>query len=227
MSVRLSLCALVLAAPFALAADPPKPVEVKLGISFNPLPAKKAAELGLDRSVGLVVTGVEPNSLAGKAGVKPDDILTDLGGKPVPNDGGPLRKLLQDLPKDLPLTLTAFRDGVKTELTVGPLDPAARVGKLVNEPRRENKLENTPASLGTTNFNVMTAQANQDGFRVFASGEGVSYEVRGRFRGGKKIPTAIKITDDGLVVADVVSLDKVPEGHREAVDYLLGAVNKN
>ena len=231
MSLRLGVLAAFAFTVVAFAADPPKaeptkPADVRLGIAADPLPAKKAADLGVGKNTGLVVTGVDANSLAAKSGVKKDDVLVELGGKPVPADLAALRKLLQELPKGDPLTLVAYRDGAKTELSVGPLDPAARVGKLDNQAKPENKLENTPASQGTTSFNVMTAQADQDGFRVFASGEGLSYEVRGRFRGGKKIPTAIKITDDGKVVAEVASLDKVPEGHRKAVDYLLGAVNK-
>jgi membrane-associated protease RseP (regulator of RpoE activity) len=218
---------LLAVASVAFAADAPKAVEIRLGVSADPLPAKKAADLGLAKNVGLVVTAVEVNTPAGKAGVKRDDILAEIGGKPVPADPAALRKLVQELPKGDQLTLVVFRDGAKTELPIGPLDPAARVGKLENEAKPQGKLENTPASQGTTNFNVMSAQADQDGFRVFASGEGLSYDVRGRFRGGKKIPTAIKITDDGKVIAEVATLDKVPEGHKTAVEFLLGAVNKN
>lgn len=233
MSLRTRACAVLLTvASVAFAAeppkaDPPKPAEIRLGVSADPLPAKKAADLGLGKNVGLVVTAVEANTPAGKAGVKKDDVLAEIGGKPVPADPAALRKLVQELPKGDPLTLVVFRDGAKAELPLGPLDPAARVGKLENEAKPQGKLENTPTSQGTTNFNVMSAQADQDGFRVFASGEGLSYDVRGRFRGGKKLPTAIKITDDGKVVAEVATLDKVPEGHRKAVEYLLGAVNKN
>ncbi|MCU0705602.1 MAG: PDZ domain-containing protein [Fimbriiglobus sp.] len=230
LRVRLGSLALFAVGALGLAADPPKPdakpAEVKLGVSADPLPAKKAADLGLAKNTGLVVTAVDADALAGKAGVKKGDVLAEIGGKPVPNDLAALRKLAQELPKNERLPLVAFRDGAKTELIVGPFDPAARGGKLENEARKENKLENTPASYGTTNFNVMTAFADQDGFRVFASGEGLTYEIKGRFRAGQKLPTAIKITDDGKVVAEVASLDKVPEGHKKAVEFLLGAVNK-
>jgi hypothetical protein len=232
MVARLSVCTLaVCVCSLALAADPPKPepaklVEVKLGISADPLPAKKAADLGLAKNTGLVVTAVDADAHAGKAGVKMGDVLAEIGGKPVPADLAALRKLAQELPKNEPLPLIAYRDGAKTELLVGPFDPAARVGRLENAPKKENKLENIPTSQGTTNFNVMTATADQDGFRVFASGEGLSYDIKGRFRNGQKLPTAIKISDDGKVVAEVAALDKVPDGHKKAVEYLLGAVNK-
>jgi membrane-associated protease RseP (regulator of RpoE activity) len=228
--VCFTLCSLAPAAD-PLKADQVKPAEVKpadirFGTSSDPLPAKKAADLGLGKNVGLVVTTVEANGLAAKAGVKKGDILVEFGEKPVSSDPAAFRKLMRELPKNEPLTLVIYRDGVKTDLTVAPLDPIARAGRLENEMEPRNRLENKPISEGTTKFNVMYAMADQDVFQVFASGEGLSYEVSGRFREGKKLIKSIKIVDDGKVVAEVKSLDKVPEGHSKAVDYLLGTVNK-
>jgi membrane-associated protease RseP (regulator of RpoE activity) len=204
----------------------PKPqAEVRLGLTSNQLSAKRAADLGLGKNVGVVVSGVDGNTPAGKAGMKKGDILVKIGDRDVPADPDAFRKLIQDLPKGEQLTVVLYRDGARTELPIGPLVPEQRVGRLENQPLPQGRLENQSASEGTTNFNVMAASATQDGFRVFASGEGVSYDIRGRFRNGKRIPTAIKITDEGKVISDVSSLDKVPSGHKDAVNYLLGAVS--
>jgi hypothetical protein len=153
-------------------------------------------------------------------------VLAALGGRPMPNTIAGLNKLVKELPKDQPLTLVLYRDGAKSEVEVGPLDGKPRAGKLEAEQKAAGKLDAETDSQGTTNFNVLKAFADQDGFHIFASGEGLSYDIRGRFRGGKKLPTAIVIKDDGKVVADVTTLDKVPKGHRKAVDYLLGRVDK-
>lgn len=207
--------------------DKAKPAEIRLGLNADPLPAKRAADLGLGKNVGLVVSSVDANTPAAQAGMKKGDILTKIGDRDVPNDLTAFRKVVQDLPKDEPLPLVLFRDGVRTALAVGPLAPVPPAGGRLDNQQKpvQGRLDNQPASEGTTNFNVMAAAADQDGFRVFASGEGVSYDVRGRFRNGKRVPTAIKITDDGKVIADVTTLDKVPAGHKEAVSYLLGAVS--
>lgn len=246
MSPRVCSLACLALASVALAADPPnadpaKPVEVKpadakpgaarLGIAADPLPAAEAKSLGLGKDTGLVVTDVKANSPAAKAGLKKGDVLAEVGGKPVPSDPAALGEFLNGLPQAEALPAVAYRDLFKTKLTVGPLDPAPRVagkvaGKLDNPPMGRNKLDNAPASEGTTNFSAFATEYTQDGFQMFASGEGLRYDIRGRFRNGKAIPTAIKITDDGKVVAEVASLDKVPAGHRKAVDFMLGSFNK-
>lgn len=219
-------------------ADPPKAEEkkqaapvkkeddVRLGVTLDPVSKRKATDLGLAKGIGSVVTSVLPNSAATKAGVKKDDILTELGGKAVPSDPTEFRKLVLGLPKGEPVEAVVYRDGKREVLAVGPLGLPAVVGRLEAADKPKGRLENVPTSQGAGSFNVMAAQANQDRFQIFASGEGVSYSIVGRFRNGKNVPTSIKITDDGNVIADVKSLDKVPEGHVAAVNTLLGSVFK-
>jgi membrane-associated protease RseP (regulator of RpoE activity) len=219
-------------------ADPPKAEEkkpadaakkeddVRLGVTLDPVSKKKAADLGLAKGTGSVVTSVQPNSAAAKAGVKKDDILAELGGKAVSSEPTEFRKLVLGLPRNEPVEAVVYRDGKKETLSLAPLGMPNVVGRLEAADKPKGRLENVPTSQGAGSFNVMAAQANQDGFQIFASGEGVSYEIVGRFRNGKNIPTSIKIKDDGRVIADVKSLDKVPEGHVKAVNTLLGSVFK-
>jgi len=235
--IWVAACSAITSTGFAV--DPPKAEEkkpaevvkkdaddVRLGISIEQVSKKKAAELGLAKSIGSVVTEVQPKSIAAKAGMKKDDILAELGGKAVPSDPTEFRKLVLSLPKNEPIEAVVYRDGKKEALTLAPLGMPNVVGRLEAVDKPKGRLEAVPTSQGAGSFNVMTAQANQDGFQIFASGEGVSYEIAGRFRNGKNIPTSIKITDESKVVADVKSLDKVPDGHIAAVNKLLGHVWK-
>lgn len=230
-------CSTIAATGFAV--DPPKAEEkkpaeavkkdaddIRLGISIDPVSKKKAADLGLAKNVGSVVTEVQPKSIAASAGVKKNDILTELGGKVVPSDPTEFRKLVLSLPRNEPIEAVVYRDGKKETLTFSPLGMPNAVGRLEAVEKPKGRLEAVPTSQGAGSFNMMAAQATQDGFQIFASGEGVSYEIAGRFRNGKNVPTSIKITDDGKVIADVKALDKVPDGHVAAVNKLLGHVWK-
>lgn len=231
MSAPLTRILIALVAAFGVTttvgrADDPTPADdVRLGVALTPVSKQTAAELGVGKNAGGVVSAVQPNSAAATAGMKKGDVLVELGGKAVSADPAGFRKLLLGLPKGDPVEAVVFRDGVRQVLSVGPLGKPNAVGRLEAADKPNGRLEAVPTSEGAGSFNVMAAQANQDGFQIFASGEGVAYEIVGRFRNGKKIPTSIRITDDGQLIAQVKSLDKVPDGHVTAVTRLLGSVS--
>jgi serine protease Do len=56
-----------------------------LGVSVQNLTPQIAAELGLKKNIGVVVTGVEPGSAAAEARVQTGDVIQEINRKPVKN----------------------------------------------------------------------------------------------------------------------------------------------
>ncbi len=58
-------------------------VESSWGLSVQTLNKELADQLGVDRSHGVVVTGVDPASVAATAGIRPGMVITEVNRKPV------------------------------------------------------------------------------------------------------------------------------------------------
>lgn len=65
------------------AAKPLDSLQRQLGISLQQVTPEIAAELGMKRAEGLVVTNVEPNSLASEAGFQRGDVILEVDRIPV------------------------------------------------------------------------------------------------------------------------------------------------
>jgi serine protease Do len=78
----------------------------RLGVGIGPLSKDAAEAFGLTKAQGALVSNVEKDSAAEKAGVKDRDIILKFDGKPV-NESS-----------DLPRLVTAVRPGVKVPLEV-------------------------------------------------------------------------------------------------------------
>jgi serine protease Do len=90
-----------------------------IGITWNK--ADKPDLLrALGQNHGVLVSALVPNGPAQKAGIKPEDIILSLNGKPV-KDGDDLVNRVADLPIGSPATLTVDRGGKKMDfnLTIG------------------------------------------------------------------------------------------------------------
>jgi serine protease Do len=85
----------------------------KLGVTVQTLTPQLARQLRVDANLqGVVVTKVEPGSLAQRAGLGPRDIITSVGNTAVVNADGFLAALeQQDVSKGI--RLQAMRDGVR------------------------------------------------------------------------------------------------------------------
>ena len=81
-----------------------------LGIGFQPLTPEVAEELGLKEPHGVVVRSVVKDSPAGKAGLKPLDVIVAIGGKHF-EEGRELQRLVNNTPINQAIDLTVVRDG--------------------------------------------------------------------------------------------------------------------
>jgi len=87
-----------------------------LGLSVQPVTPEAASRLGLDRDSGLVVTAVEPDSVAAEAGFQPRDVITEVNGQHV-NSVSDLRSAIGKS-EGRPALVLANRNGQPLFLTL-------------------------------------------------------------------------------------------------------------
>jgi len=89
----------------------PESEEYSLGLSATPLDNESRRELDLDPDVrGMVVTAVDPNSIAFRQGIRPGNIITHVNNQPIGNDRD-LRSALKGVEVDAPLPVRLIQVG--------------------------------------------------------------------------------------------------------------------
>jgi len=90
-----------------------------IGVTMNPegLTQELAESFGLDKNVGVLVTEVEPESPAEKAGLKQGDVILKMNGKDIRTNES-LRNTVSLMAPGTKINLTIFRDGKEKEITV-------------------------------------------------------------------------------------------------------------
>ncbi|MGA0014500.1 MAG: Do family serine endopeptidase [Burkholderiaceae bacterium] len=78
----------------------------RIGVSISGLDQTTAEALGLDKSTGALVRGVEAKSPASKAGIRPGDVITRFAGKAI------------ESPSDLPRAVGRTKPGEQAEVQV-------------------------------------------------------------------------------------------------------------
>jgi serine protease Do len=87
-----------------------------IGITFLPKTSPVTMKgLGLDH--GIIVDGIKPGGPSEKAGIKPDDIILAINGRPV-KDGDDLMARVSDTPVGETIDLSVDRDGKKMDFKV-------------------------------------------------------------------------------------------------------------
>ncbi|WP_435019407.1 trypsin-like peptidase domain-containing protein [Tundrisphaera sp. TA3] len=96
-----------------------------LGINIRRVDPPTAARLG--RPDAAMIFGVVEGSPAAQAGLRPGDVILQLGGRPI-NGTGPLQTAIEVAAVGEPLALTVDRDGESREITVVPAAQPDRFG---------------------------------------------------------------------------------------------------
>ncbi|MGH2488268.1 MAG: S1C family serine protease, partial [Candidatus Limnocylindria bacterium] len=96
-----------------------------LGIAGGgrPLPPKVVKEVG--RQQGVEVVQVVPGSPAAAAGIRPEDLILDVNGKPV-KDSGDLQRIVMDNLIGRQVQVRVFRDGRILSVPVVPAELTER-----------------------------------------------------------------------------------------------------
>ena len=96
-------------------AKPSEEVENQMGISIQSVTPEIAAELGIKKAEGVVVTNVDPGGLAGEAGIQRGDVIIEVDRKPVNS----LKEFNDVLKKaDKSLLLLIYRGGSTFYVTI-------------------------------------------------------------------------------------------------------------
>jgi serine protease Do len=106
-----------------------------LGIMFQPLDRALAQKLGLEKPLGVVITNVEPESPADRAGLRPGDVVVALDGKDL-DDWMAFRTRIANLAAGTKIRLTYYRDGRRetAEVIIGEMPILTAMGLLLRDP---------------------------------------------------------------------------------------------
>jgi Do/DeqQ family serine protease len=82
----------------------------KLGVAVQPITADVAKSLGLDTLKGGLVSNVEPDGAAARAGVRQGDVIVEVEGRSI-SDGNELRNVIAGTKPGTTVNLKVIRDG--------------------------------------------------------------------------------------------------------------------
>lgn len=221
----------------------------RLGVAVEKPSAALVDHLDLPKDQGLVVHEVTADSAAEKAGLKANDILLEIGGKPVANDVVKFRKQLSDIKTDTAINALILRKGkretikgiklpeAKAEadevpvfgfefdgprIKVIPAPPVPPVPPVPPLPPGGPALPPLPPVPGG-NFNQLSVQITNGQFTIRSQKDGVAIHVAGSAEDGDTKVTSVTVRD-GDDSYTTTSIDKLPEKYRETVKDLLKSV---
>ncbi|HEX3150108.1 MAG TPA: M56 family metallopeptidase [Gemmataceae bacterium] len=212
---------------------------VRLGVRVERPSDVLASQLDLPAGQGLVCTDVPAESVAGKAGIRPHDILMELAGKPVSSSFPDFQKAIAEVKADTAIDIVVLRKG-KKETIKGVKLPEAKA--QVDLPGFPGGIDNpfpvlppvripgpvgVPPGTGTTvvagpGETVRVEQVN-DAFTVFYTKNGVKVTIAGSKDGGVAKPESIEIEEGGKTTR-AESIDKLPKEMQELAKNAMKAV---
>jgi len=138
-----------------------------IGISFVEVKPELLAVYGAKE--GCFVQAVSPGKPAAKAGIRPEDIIVAVDGKPI-KDGAELVNRISDMPIGNNVKITVLRDKKKQDFTVSIQDRkevmvAEGVGLERPGSSEHEKGEITPAKFGIAIENLPAARKEAIGFK--------------------------------------------------------------
>jgi hypothetical protein len=197
-------------------------------------------QLDLPKGQGMVIGEVKADSAAAKAGLKANDILMELAGKPVSSDATEFRKQLAEIKADTPVDAVVLRKG-KKETVKGVSLPEAKANRgigidgefefpnfpnapaLPAVPEIPNFVPGAQALPVGPGAKTKSVQINNDQFTIHANDDGVDIRVTGTIEDGKTTVKNVTIRD-GAESTSVDTLARVPEKYRKDVENLLKSV---
>ncbi len=183
-----------------------KVIRGSIGISFQEAPDAALRVYGA-KDGGVLVGEIEPGGPAEKAGLKPEDVIVAISGKPIKN-GEELVGIVATSPVGANLKLAVIRDKQSRDLTVTVGDRAEVFKNQLAEVREEPEAnrQGTEVMFGITVANITREQREQWRFEE---------------QGGVAVTNveASSFADDvGLVRSDViVSINRTPVASVEEV----------
>lgn len=190
-------------------------------------------KFGLPENEGLIVTGVDANSMGEKAGLKASDVLVKLNDKAVPNDANGFAKLVKDMKAD-DIDIVVLRDG-KEQTIKGTKMPAivqniggaggigrpGGLGGILIGPRIQ--IKNPRINPNPNIPNIVIPQGNLENLHLEMTINGGKYvrDQKGNDFSGEYSKDELKITVAGKLENGVAKVSEITirEGKAEAKKY--------
>ena len=137
-----------------------------LGVELHEVNADAAKELKLPAERGVVLSSIVPDSPAAKAGLKENDVVTEINGQRV-EGAAQFRRMIREIPAGRTAQLTLWRDGRAQTVSV-------TLGKAEERRRSFRVFAPTPGAPGSFTFNMpeipMIPPMEWDGSRFLLGG---------------------------------------------------------
>ena len=115
-----------------------KVIRGRIGVSVQDVPRENVTDLGLKQRMGALVATVTKDSPAGKAGIEPGDVITEVNGKPVATRDELIRIITSTKPgTTVPVKIVREKKERTVNVTVEELDLEAESGAAQGEPGSE------------------------------------------------------------------------------------------
>lgn len=172
-----------------------------IGARLGPISKELAEELGLVQKQGAVVQVVERQSPAARAGLHVGDVILGAGGEASLSGPAALQRVLESLPRGMPLEVQVLRQGKPLDLSL--VLPRAAAAKPLARTKKEGTLDLSVSRIGAS-----VTDANRGGALVRTVEQGF---VSSLLRPGDLI---LNIDDRRVRTAEEVSqiAEEAPEG---------------
>ena len=138
-----------------------------LGVQLNEVTSDTAKELKLPAERGVVISSVVPDSPAAKAGLKENDVVTEINGQRI-EGVAQFRRIIRETPAGRTDQITVWRDGRAQTLTV-------TLGKAEDRRHSLRMITPAPGTPGTFAFRMPEMPAippmEWDGSRLLMGGQ--------------------------------------------------------
>jgi beta-lactamase regulating signal transducer with metallopeptidase domain len=198
------------------------PAEGRLGVQIEPVPAVLAVQFDLPKGQGVVISSINHGTPAEKAGLKQNDVMMEINGKPVPATPEDVVKLVNSLKAGEKFDVLILRKGQKETIK----DVVIPVPK-VTPPAKRGKSESDEGGQGTdVKFNSMSVNVNDGHFNIEAKNDDISIVLEGRFEDGKPVVEGVRGTRDSVVFS-AKDPTKLSKSVQAVVEQLLKTVSYN
>jgi serine protease Do len=183
----------------------------RLGVEVQTVDQSLAESFKLDSPGGALVSKVEPDSAAAKAGVKAGDVILAYNGEPVKDAGG-LSMRVNTTPPGEKATLKVWREGKETTLTAR----IANASSGDSDTEMASNASDEP-KLGLALRPLTSDERQQAG----VSGGLLVQDVQGRAAQAGIQPGDVVLGVDGKPVTSVDQLREAARSHRKSLALLI------
>jgi len=176
-----------------------------LGVGVTEVNAEKVKELKLPAERGVLLGKVVPDSPAAKAGLKENDVITEINGQRVEGTEQ-FRRMIREIPAGRTAQVTVWRDGrsQSIKVTVGKSEsrhtqalvaPGTFAFHMPEMPQLNGLMELNPWVPGRSRLGIDAEDLEGDFGKYFGAPEGEGVLVRGVFADMPAAKAGIKVGD--------------------------------